>query len=238
MPCCSSSAMCASSARRARMPPWMAGCSVLTRPPKISGKPVTSLTERTSMPAPASSAAVPPVEITSTPSVRSPRASVSIPVLSATLSSARMGRSFLAAIALAAHSGRLQPRHDTLADRAQRREDALAGHRDGVERLDMPAIEVAIQRGDRHGVGQVALVPLHDKGEIAQVFAQLPHVCFQFDQALEVFLQLVRPRIYHQHHAVRASEHGDARTLVEHLARHGVEMETHVEAMHGAQVER
>ena len=30
------------SSRSARMPPWTAGCSVLTRPPSISGKPVSS----------------------------------------------------------------------------------------------------------------------------------------------------------------------------------------------------
>ena len=30
--------------RSARMPPWIFGCSVLTRPPSISGEPVTSAT--------------------------------------------------------------------------------------------------------------------------------------------------------------------------------------------------
>ena len=33
------------------MPPWMCGCSVLTRPSSISGKPVTSDTSRTVRPA-------------------------------------------------------------------------------------------------------------------------------------------------------------------------------------------
>ena len=53
--------------RRARMPPWIAGCSVLTRPSIISGNPVTSETLTTGSPASASALAVPPVEMSSTP---------------------------------------------------------------------------------------------------------------------------------------------------------------------------
>ena len=37
--CSFSEATCAGSSRRARMPPWIAGCSVFTRPSRISGKP-------------------------------------------------------------------------------------------------------------------------------------------------------------------------------------------------------
>ena len=39
------------SVRRARMPPWIAGCRVFTRPSMISGKPVWSLTSITFSPA-------------------------------------------------------------------------------------------------------------------------------------------------------------------------------------------
>ena len=42
------------------MPPWIFGCSVLTRPPSISGLPVSSSTSVTSSPAARSAAAVPP----------------------------------------------------------------------------------------------------------------------------------------------------------------------------------
>ena len=51
--CCSSasSAMWAGRSRRARMPPWTIGCRVLTRPSRISGKPVMSETLFTGTPA-------------------------------------------------------------------------------------------------------------------------------------------------------------------------------------------
>ena len=49
MPC---SAMTSPSiSRRPSRPPWMRGCSVLTRPPMISGNSVTSLTRVTDSPA-------------------------------------------------------------------------------------------------------------------------------------------------------------------------------------------
>ena len=44
------------------MPPCTVGCSVLTRPSIISGKPVTSETLTTGSPASARALAVPPVE--------------------------------------------------------------------------------------------------------------------------------------------------------------------------------
>ncbi len=53
--------------RRASRPPWTRGCSVLTRPSIISGKPVRSSIGRTGTPASASALAVPPVETISTP---------------------------------------------------------------------------------------------------------------------------------------------------------------------------
>ena len=55
----------------------------------ISGKPVKSEIERTSMPASSSSCAVPPVETISIPSSLRPRANSTMPVLSDTDSSAR-----------------------------------------------------------------------------------------------------------------------------------------------------
>ena len=87
------SAICRTSSSwssRPRMPPWICGCSVLTRPPMISGWPVTSSTETTSMPQPRSASAVPPVEMIVTPSATSRRAKSWRPVLSETEISARV----------------------------------------------------------------------------------------------------------------------------------------------------
>src|SRR5450755_1973642 len=91
MPWRSSAAMCSGRSRRARRPPWTVGCSVLTRPSSISGKPVCAATSVTARPAPARSFAVPPVESKAMPSAASSRASSTTPVLSETDISACMG---------------------------------------------------------------------------------------------------------------------------------------------------
>src|SRR3954471_3270069 len=70
----------------------MRGFSVLTRPSRISGKPVYSSIARMSMPWSRSSRAVPPVETISTPRSASPRANSTSPRLSETVSSARRTR--------------------------------------------------------------------------------------------------------------------------------------------------
>src|SRR5881275_3285959 len=67
----------------------MRGFSVLTRPSRISGKPVYSSIARMSMPWSRSSRAVPPVETISTPRSARPRAKSTRPRLSETVSSAR-----------------------------------------------------------------------------------------------------------------------------------------------------
>src|SRR5262245_61702715 len=74
--------------RRARMPPWTAGCRVLTRPSIISGKPVMSDTLVTARPASLRARAVPPVETISKPRATRPRPRSTMPVLSDTLSRA------------------------------------------------------------------------------------------------------------------------------------------------------
>src|SRR3954452_490885 len=83
---------CSGLSRSASSPPWSLGCSVLTRPSMISGKPVKSSIARTARPASLSAVAVPPVETISTPSSASPRAKSTIPRLSETDSSARWMR--------------------------------------------------------------------------------------------------------------------------------------------------
>jgi hypothetical protein len=74
---------------RPRMPPCTRGCSVLTRPSRISGAPVKSLTSRTGTPAAPSAFAVPPVERISRPSCDSRRPKSMTPVLSETEINAR-----------------------------------------------------------------------------------------------------------------------------------------------------
>jgi phosphoribosylformylglycinamidine cyclo-ligase len=72
-----------------RIPPCTAGCRVLTRPSRISGKPVTSDMYVTGTPASRKVLAVPPVEIISIPRSASPRANSMTPSLFDTLIKAR-----------------------------------------------------------------------------------------------------------------------------------------------------
>src|SRR4029453_6805173 len=81
--------LCPVSVRRARIPPWMVGCSVLTRPSMISGKPVWSLTSITFSPASRNALAEPPVDRISTPCPASALPSSTRPSLSETEISAR-----------------------------------------------------------------------------------------------------------------------------------------------------
>jgi hypothetical protein len=66
----------------ARIPACTRGCSVLTRPSRHSGNPVTSSTAVTGTPAAATAAAVDPVDTMATPASCRPAASGSSPVLS------------------------------------------------------------------------------------------------------------------------------------------------------------
>ena len=70
MPFASRSARCSGLERSARMPPWILGWRVLTRPPSISGEPVTSATSRCAMPASFSLADVLPLATSSQPRSR------------------------------------------------------------------------------------------------------------------------------------------------------------------------
>src|SRR5581483_10590308 len=71
-------------------PPWILGCSVLTRPSIISGTRVTSETSMTFSPASRKSFAVPPVDTISMPCASSAVANSAKPVLSLTEMSARL----------------------------------------------------------------------------------------------------------------------------------------------------
>jgi len=89
IPSASSDARWAGRSRRASSPPWISGCSVLSRPSSTSGKPVTSSTPITGTPAARNAAAVPPVETMSQPSAERPCAKPTMPRLSLTEISAR-----------------------------------------------------------------------------------------------------------------------------------------------------
>jgi len=80
-----SAATCAGSSRRASRPAWIFGCSVLTRPSSISGKPVYDETSVAAIPSLRRSFAVPPVDTSSTASAASACASSTMPDLSETL---------------------------------------------------------------------------------------------------------------------------------------------------------
>src|SRR5690606_31329061 len=92
MPCSVMAAAWAGASRTPSRPPCTTGCSVLTLPSIISGKPVSSATSRTARPSFSMAARVPPVETSSTPSSASWRAAASRPVLSDREISARTGR--------------------------------------------------------------------------------------------------------------------------------------------------
>ena len=82
MPSSASCAWCSALAVSASRPACTRGCSVLTRPSRHSGKPVSSSTPVTGTPAAEILAAVLPVETISTPAACSPNARSSSPVLS------------------------------------------------------------------------------------------------------------------------------------------------------------
>src|SRR3546814_11113054 len=88
--CSAIAAACSALSRTASSPPCTLGCSVLTRPSIISGKPVWSDTSFTASPASRSALAVPPVDSSSTPCRASACPSATSPALSDTESSARV----------------------------------------------------------------------------------------------------------------------------------------------------
>src|SRR5215472_16865395 len=84
--------MCSGTSRRASRPAWTPGCRVLTRPSRISGKPVRSVTGWTSIEASSRARRVPPVEYRSWPSRVRPRAKAGRPALLWTERRALLGK--------------------------------------------------------------------------------------------------------------------------------------------------
>src|SRR5258706_3168098 len=153
-------AMCSRLSRRARIPPWIFGCRVLTRPSSISGNPVCAETSVTRMPSLSSSLAVPPVERICTPRPARARAKSAMPVLSETLMSAR--ETFIVRVS-SLMSSRLDPQLlDFLAqgipvDAEHRGGGALVGLGLAENRLDQGPLDVL----QHHVVDRGRLLAVH-----------------------------------------------------------------------------
>src|SRR3954454_23689289 len=148
-PCSSRAAKCSGRSRRARMPPCTPGCSVLTRPFRISGAPVTSLTSVTAIPAPRRALAVPPVDTSSTPRSDRRRAKPTRPVLSWTESRARRIGQWVMLRAAAA-----QPRDEEPVDAAGSGEVAGQGANLARRRqIDRQALQLGTRDRIAHDAG-------------------------------------------------------------------------------------
>src|SRR5580704_16581977 len=138
--------------RIASRPPCTAGCSVLTRPSIISGKPVKSPTSSTFSPASLSVLRVPPVETSSMPKPDNARANSTTPVLSETEMSARDARRSSSVIGVPTLSQRqpLQRQSWLLFARAPRRAGTCRRRRIGLLKAPLHARGGARMAVDDH----------------------------------------------------------------------------------------
>ena len=133
--------------------------------------------------------------------------------------------------------------HERLArDAFQRFEHARTLAGDAAETGPVPRVELPFQDLHRHDPAEVALVPLEHQGHVLERQAQLREVLLQVAQARLVRLQHLRLAVRHEDDAVGALQHELAGGVVEHLARHGVELQLGPEApdhphVHGQQIE-
>src|ERR1700733_9659785 len=138
--------------RIASRPPCTAGCSVLTRPSIISGKPVKSPTSSTFSPASLSVLRVPPVETSSMPKPDNARANSTTPVLSETEMSARDARRSSSVIGVPTLSQRqpIQRQSLLLFARAPRRAGTCRRRRIGLLKAPLHARGGARMAVDDH----------------------------------------------------------------------------------------
>ena len=85
------------------------------------------------------------------------------------------------------------------------------------------SVEEVFQVLDRRGIGQVALVVLHDNGQAVQRAAVHAQVGLQALQGLQVVALEVHLGIGHKDHSVRLPQHELQRGVVGDLAGNGVE---------------
>src|SRR6185312_1258630 len=139
---------CSFLARSASSPPCTLGCSVLTRPSIISGKPVSSEMSETARPASRNALAVPPVEISATSWRARPLAKSTSPVLSETESNARrMGRSVMRRLSVK----ELRP---VLSPPPPKEKDKGDAGPQRIEQGDVDMEVLAVNREiERHGIG-------------------------------------------------------------------------------------
>src|SRR5215470_15813583 len=157
--------MCSGTSRRASKPAWTPGCRVLTRPSRISGKPVRSVTGWTSIEASSRARIVPPVEYSSWPSRLRPRAKAGRPALLWTERRARLGKDldrFRQDTVLLGLDAGLQSLDCVV---RQYRHRGLNQDRPGVDVVG-DQVDGAASRGDT--AGQCALHRVHSSRELWQ----------------------------------------------------------------------
>src|SRR6185437_5449521 len=145
MPCSCICAKCSGLSRRPRMPPWICGTSVLTRPSRISGKPVCADTSVTATAASRNAWADPPVDRISTPRAVSACAKGTKPDLSETeIRARRMGTISVMAAPDVSYAGGI----DLEAEQVQRPADNPAF----VVKIECPHAPRPAHSGAQHGV--------------------------------------------------------------------------------------
>src|SRR5215472_16483875 len=157
--------MCSGTSRRASRPAWTPGCRVLTRPSRISGKPVRSVTGWTSIEASSRARIVPPVEYSSWPSRVRPRAKAGRPALLWTERRARLGKDldrFREDTVLLGLDARMQGVYGVVGE-----------HGYLSLKKNRPGVDVVCDQVDRaarcpHAAGQGALHRVHASREVGQ----------------------------------------------------------------------
>ncbi len=120
----------------------------------------------------------------------------------------------------------------------ERRENAFARYRRGLEPRKVHVVQLRLQLLDRNHVRQVAFVVLHHHRNGGEIESVLAKVLFEVAKRLDVLLHLALLAVRHEYHAVDALKHQFARGVVVDLPRNGVEMEPRVHAGDLAEVER
>src|SRR6185503_7411869 len=107
--------------------------------------------------------------------------------------------------------------------------DAPVGH--GLEVRRAPGVEEGAEIRDRLDPVEVPFVVLDHEGDGAERHAHLREVLLEVLERLEVVVAPVDMRVGDEHHPVGAPEDQLPGRLVEHLPRHGVELQARGEAL-------
>src|SRR5262249_19910485 len=74
-------------------------------------------------------------------------------------------------------------------DDTQALDDALAADGGSLEAGGPVDVEILFEDGDGQDIRKVALIPLHDEGEVAGVLAHAAELFIQLMEALQIFLE-------------------------------------------------